>query len=167
MRLLGICPRIRKEGVCIIAITALRIRILFLGAFFKQVTIDPRHRTLTVASRYFWLFKRKRKYRFKELQAITYGYEDWNDTSWVSFSHDSFDWFTVGIRLRCNREFKLFNFIGDGTFTNNGPLPDWMYWEEYVTDFSGNQEKASRCFVDLLCQMTGKKVVPPNPYLES
>jgi len=42
-----------------------------------------------------------------------------------------------------------------------------MYWEEYVTDFSGNQEKESRCFVDLLCQMTGKKVVPPNPYAES
>ena len=81
-----------------------------------------------------------------------------------SFAHDSFDWFTVGLRLKGDSEFRLFNFIGDGTFGNTGPFPDWLYWDEFAFDFSGSQDKESRVFVDLLSKMIGVKVVPPRLY---
>jgi hypothetical protein len=56
----------------------------------------------------------------------------------------------------------LFNFIGDGTFSNNGPFPNWLYWDEFAFDLSGSQEKESRVFVDLLSKMVGVKIVPPR-----
>ena len=87
------------------------------------------------------------------------------DEGWaLAGGNDSFDWFTVGLRLADDSELQLFNFIGDGTFSNNGPFPDWLYWDEFAFDLSGSQEKESRVFVDLLCKMIGVRVVPPRPW---
>ena len=47
---------------------------------------------------------------------------------------------------------------------DNGPLPDWLYWNEYTFDLSGSQDKESRMFVDLLSKMIGVTVVPPRGY---
>ena len=82
----------------------------------------------------------------------------------LSFGRDSFDWFTVGLRLKDDSELRLWNFIGDGTFSNNGPFPDWCYGDEFAFDFSGSQEKESRVYVNLLCKMIGVRVVPPRLY---
>jgi hypothetical protein len=109
-----------------------------------------------------WLICRNRIVRFAEIQGVTYGYEDMSPASLLSYAHDSYDWFTVGLRLNDNSEMHLFNFIGEGTFANNGPFPDWLYWEQFTFDISGNQEKQSRLFVDVLSKMIGVSVVPPS-----
>ncbi len=147
------------------AATAWRVRLLTLGMLFRRVTVDPRLQTLTVDSRYAWLFARRRKIPFAKIAAITYGYSNLSPDSYVSWGHDSFDSFTVGLRLKTpDQEIHLFNFVGEGTFSNDGPLPDWMYWQEFTYDWTGSQEKESRLFVDVLSTMVGVKVVPPRVY---
>ena len=59
------------------------------------------------------------------------------------------------------RRCALFNFIGEGTFANNG-LSDWLYWEQFTFDIGGSQERESRVFVDVLSKMIGASVVPPR-----
>jgi hypothetical protein len=162
MRLLAICPRIRKEESRIVATTAWRARLLLLGLLYRKVVIDPVKRRLCISSRSLWLIRRERRIPFSKIEAVTYGYEDWSPDQILAFAHDSFDCFSVGLRLMDQSQIHLFHFLGEGTFGNDGPLPDWMYWEEFAWDVSGSQEKESRGFVELLSRMIGVSVVPPQ-----
>ena len=166
MRLFAICPRIKKEaGPRIVATSAWRVRILSLGAIQRQVVIEPASQMITVRSRYLWLIRKQRTIRFSDVQAVTYGYEDlMSHQSFFSYSHDSFDWFSVGLRLADDSEIGLFNFIGEGTFSNNGPLPDWLYWGESKFDISGSQDKESKVFAELLSTLINVPIAHPNNY---
>lgn len=164
MRLFALCPRLTKNEERLIASTAWRMRIGLLDAVYRRVIVEPSARKLTIAGRYLWLIHRKREIPFNKIQAVTYGYDDMAMGSSFSYSHDSSDWFTVGLRLVDDSEMHLFYFIGEGTFNNNGPLPDWMYWSDFAFDVSGSQEQESRVFVDLLSKIIGVKVVPPRSY---
>ena len=165
MRLFAICPRITKESNRIVVTTARRVQILLLGLLYRRVEIDPTCESISLWSRYAWLFGRQRTIRFAEVTAVTYGYEDLvSDAGYFSYAHDSFDWFTVGLRLRDDTEVHLFNFVGDGTFVNHGPLPDWLYWDDFTFNITGSQEKESRVFVDLLAKLCDVQVVPPRRY---
>ena len=161
MRLLAICPRIKKHEDHIILTTAWRVRILLLGLLYRKVTIDPVKKRMHISSRYLWLFHRERTIPFSKIEAVTYGYDDLSPESWLSFAHDSFDCFKVGLRLADLSEIHLFHFLGDGTFDNRGSLPDWMYWENFTFDLSDKQKKESRAFVDLLSKMIGVTVIRP------
>lgn len=164
MRFLAICPRIRKQKGCIVATTAWRVRLLLLGLILRRVEIDPANQKIRIFSRYLWLLRFRREVSFKQISAITYGYEDMSAESAFAFAYDSWDWFTVGIRIADRHEIHLFNFVGDGSFTNNGPLPDWMYWDNYACDLSGSQDQESRVFVDLLATMIQVPVDPPRNF---
>jgi hypothetical protein len=158
-RFLSVCPRISKSKGKLVATTALLLRILTLGCLYRKVVVDPKRRRLTLSRRYFWLFFRRRRIRFEWIEAVTYGYQDWALGSSATWAHDSTDVFSVGLRLHGGNELRLFSFFGDGTFSNNGPLPDWLYWGNYLFDTSGTQEKESRLFVELLSRMIGVSVV--------
>jgi len=162
MSLFALSPRIRKNSGRIIATTAWRVRLVFLGTLYRSVAIDPQKRKLTIASRYFWFIVRRRQINFSRIVAVTYGYEDMSAGSALSTSHASLDWFTVGLRLADDTELKLFNFIGQGSYINESSLPDWLRWKEYAFDFSGSQEQESRAFVKLLAKMCDVTVVPPR-----
>ena len=164
MRLLAICPRIRKEGGCVVATTARRTRFLSLGTIYRQVIIDPANKMITIRSIYLWIIRLRRIVRFSDVHAITYGYTDMSPDSGLSFAHDSYDCFEVGLRFKDDSEIRLFSFIGEGTFSNKGPFPNWLYWSEYALDLAGSQEKESRAFVDLLSKMIGVTVVPSRGY---
>jgi hypothetical protein len=159
-RLFSVCPRVSKSEGKLVATTAWRLQILTLGCFYSKVVVDPKRRELTLYRRYFWLFPRRRRVRFEWIEAVTYGYQDWAVGGSWSWAHDSVDLFSVGLRLHGGSELRLFYFYGDGTFSNDGPLPDWLYWDDYLFDLSGTQEKESRGFVELLCKMIGVSVVP-------
>jgi len=162
MRLLAICPRISRSGERIEATTAWRLRLLTLGMMFRRVVIDPQRDKLLIESRWLWLIRRRRVIRFARVQAITYGYEDLSPDGFFSLAHDSYDSFTVGLRLMDDSEVRLFTFHGDGTFVNTSTWPDWLFWDEYALDLSGSQQQESRLFVDLLSEMIGVSVVPPR-----
>jgi hypothetical protein len=160
LRLFSVCPRVRKCGGKLVAVTAWRLRILTLGCLYRKVTVDPKRGELVIYRRYFWLFARRRRVRFGAVEAVTYGYQDWAVGASWSWAHDSVDLFSVGLRLHGGDELRLFYFYGDGTFRNDGPLPDWLYWDDYLFDVSGTQERESRAFVELLSRMIGTSVVP-------
>ena len=159
-RLFSICPRVSKRGSRLVACTAWRLRLLTLGWLHRQVIVDPAKQELVIQRRYFWVFTRRRRIRFRAVEAVTYGYQDWAAGASWTWAHDSVDLFSTGLRMRGGEEVHLFYFYGDGTFRNDGPLPDWLYWQDYLFDMSGTQERESRAFVELLSKMIGVPVAP-------
>jgi len=101
------------------------LRILNLGSFSRRVVVDRVARTVMVTQRRLWVLHRERTLSFAEIAAVTYGYEDANPFSLFSTSHDAVDRYVVGLLLVGGEEVRLFSFVGDGSFTNEGPLPDW------------------------------------------
>jgi hypothetical protein len=93
---------------------------------------------------------------------VTYGYDPWSQDAGWSWSYDSFDIFSVGLKLVDDKDIHLFNFLGAGTFTNEGPLPDWMYWSDYALDCVGTQEGDSQVFAELVSRAIGVKIAPPS-----
>ena len=159
-RLLGVCPRVTQSKEKLIADTAWCVRILTAGTVYRKVVVDPKRKELTISRRYFWAFPRRRRIKFEAIEAVTYSYEDLSLDAYTSWAHDSLDLFSVGLRLHDFEDLHMFYFYGDGTFSNDGPLPDWMYWGEQLFDMSGTQERESRVFADLVSKLIGVSVVP-------
>jgi len=158
IRLLSLCPRLTKRKDRLVASTPWRLRVLTLGLFLRWVIIDPKQGVIILRRRYFWFFGRGWRIPFDAVAAVTYAYQDWGDSGGWSWAHDTFDIFRVGLRLQSGKERHLFTFLGDGTFRNDGPLPDWFYWAEYAFDTSGTQEKESRAYVERLSKLIGAPV---------
>lgn len=159
---LSVCPRVRKRKGRLIATTAWRVRILSLGLMIRRVTIDPQEQQITISRRLFWFFPRRRRIRFGAVAAVTYGYSGWKTNyDWWGTS-DTFDIYSVGLRLHGAEELRLFYFYGDGEFVNDGPWPDWFYWPDYVFDLTGTQTKESRAYVEVLSKMIGVAIAPPG-----
>jgi hypothetical protein len=159
-RLFSVCPRLSKQKNKLVAATAWRLRILTLGWLFRKVIVDPKKKVVNFHSRYFWVIPCHRRIKFTAIEAITYSYQDWAPGASWTWTHDSVDLFTVGLRLYGGEDVHVFYFYGDGEFTNDGPLPNWIYWENYLFDTVGKQQKESRAFVDLLGKMIGVEVMP-------
>jgi hypothetical protein len=158
--LLSVGPRIAYDDERLTAVTGWKMRMLTLGLTLCRVTVDPEQRVVIVERRRLWLFKRRRRIKFGWIAAVTYGYSDQSFGGGLSMAHDSFDIFSVGLRLHDDEEFRLFAFFGDGTFTNNSIWPDWMYASRYRHDFTGTQEQESRVFAEVLSRMIDVKMLP-------
>ncbi|MBI3413853.1 MAG: hypothetical protein HY043_00825 [Verrucomicrobia bacterium] len=158
--LLSFCPRIEATQDTLSASTSWLVRFLSLGLFLRRVTVDRSAQSVTIERRLCWFFFKSRSIEFRHIAAVTYGYEDIALSASFTSTHDSTDLFIVGVLLVNREEVSLFKFLGDGTFTNDGPLPDWWYWEEYLTDWSGTQEKESRLFAQLLSKVIGVPLAP-------
>jgi hypothetical protein len=135
-------------------------QILTLGLLHKRVTVDPKEQVVRIRRRYLWFIRRTSRIPFPLIAAITYGYSG-SGNNWGTAQKSS-EIYTVGLRLHSGRERRLFSFVGDGEFQNNGPLPDWWYWPEYVFQFVGTQERESRMFVEALSKMIGAEITPPS-----
>jgi hypothetical protein len=159
-RLFAVCPRISKGQGQLVATTAWRLRLLSLGSHCRRVVVDLRRKTLVIERTYFWAVSRRRRIPFQTIEAVTYGYQDWAFPFIWNWTHDTVDLFTVGVRVSGGDEVHLCSFFGEGTFSNAGPLPDWLYWEDFVFDISGTQEQESRTFVELLSKLMGAPVIP-------
>ncbi len=161
----SLCPRLHKDEGQLRAVTGWRVWLMTLGMAYREVVIDPRKRTIRVHDRVLWLFSWTRKARFERVRAVTYGYTDENSFGGFNKVRDTLDIFKVGLRLHAkggsDEHWHLFRFMGDGSFVNDGPFPDWLYWDEYLFDVSGTQQRESRVFVDLLARMIGTEVTPP------
>ena len=161
-RFLSVAPVVRKLDGRLVARSSVKGLLLNLGARWCRVVVDPREQCVTVHRRLGWVYGHTRHIPFKRILAVTYGYHNESWSHMWSWAHDSFDVFTVGLRVAAQGQrpddVHLFHFFGEGTFVNDGPLPDWWYWSEYLTDLAGTQDSESRRFVDLLSKMTGAPV---------
>jgi hypothetical protein len=160
--LLSFCPRITADEHRLIAATSWAHRIVTIGLSLRRVTVDRHLKIISIDHRRAWFWHRRVTFQFREIEAVTYGYEDVSPASSMNLTYDSVDRFIVGLKPFGKEEVPLFHFVGDGTFTNDGPMPDWWYWDEYLTDWSGNQQRESRLFVQLLSKMIGVTVTPSS-----
>jgi hypothetical protein len=157
--MLTITPRIKADANTLIASTSSMALVLMLGLAHRRVRLERDSRTITIEDRIGWFWKRTRVLAFNQVAAVTYGFEE---VSFLPTSRDPIDRFIVGLRPVVGEEVRLFYFVGDGTFTNNGPLPDWWYWDEYVFDYTGSQERESRAFVQLLSKLLNVSIQPSS-----
>lgn len=156
----SVCPLIQADEDHLTASTSWLARILSLGLLVRHLVVDRQTRTVTIEQRTAWFFHRRWTFSFKQVAAVTYGYEDIHPAALFSGTHDAIDRYIVGLRIVGRDELRLFYFLGDGVFTNEGPLPDWWYWEDYTMDFTGPQERESRAFVQLLSKLIGVTILP-------
>ncbi len=148
---LSVTPRISKKDGKLVAKTSFVGFLISLTVLHRTVVVDPKSKSVTMTRRWLWFLKSRKRIRFKRIAGISYKYEDWNPISGMGFTGDSFDCFTVKLKLHNGKGLHLFRFVGEGTFSNKtGYYPDWMYWGEYATDMSGTQDAESRAFVNLL-----------------
>jgi hypothetical protein len=161
LNILAMCPRLTRRKGRLLATTAWRLRVLTLGMLYRQVIVDPQEQVVIVRRRYAWFFKRARRIPFHWIKAIGYGYSDVSaGNAFGAWTYKPVDNYTVQLKLHGGGDVHLFYFYGDGAFTNDGPLPDWFYWEDYLFDLSGTQTQESRAFVELLSKMTGAPIEP-------
>jgi hypothetical protein len=156
-------PSVLKARGKLVARTALYLQILTLGAFYREVVVDPKARVVRVRRRYAWLFKRAFRVPFESVRAVTYGYSGTGGEGgpWRG-AYRTQDYYRVGLRLSNFREVHLFGFAGEGGFANYGPFPDWLYWQEYLFDLRGTQDTESRTYAEALSRLIGAPVEPPS-----
>jgi hypothetical protein len=155
-------PRIHKDDATLTASTAWRMLVLTLGLWFRRVVVDDENKTVSIFNRILWLFTHQKVVHFGNIQAITYGYDDWSPFALTPGVREAMDVFVVGLRLADDSEIRLFTFFGEGGLVNEGPFPDWWYWPDFALNPTGTQQSESRVFVDLLCHIIGVKVIPPQ-----
>jgi len=73
MRIFAICPRVKKQSGRIVATTAWRVCLIFLGTIYRKVVIDPTNETISIFSCYLWFIRFRRVVHFKDVRAVTYG----------------------------------------------------------------------------------------------
>ena len=159
-RFLSLGPRVTIGDDCVVAKTPRLLRWATLGMHGRRVVVDGRRRVVEMETRQGWLFVRRRTFRFAWIKAVTYNYENWSFSSWLSSVHDGFDVFTVGLWLHDGERLALFTFYGEGTVVNDGPWPDAWYQDELAADLSGTQESDSRKLVEAWSRMIGAPVAP-------
>jgi hypothetical protein len=75
-------------------------------------------------------------------------------------AHDSYDHFTVGLRLTDTSEVVLADYVGEGGFRNETWMPNWAFVHNFVFNLVGTQESDSRQLVDALSELIGVPVIP-------
>jgi hypothetical protein len=161
-RLFSIGPRFSKDRGVLRAVTGWRVWLLTLGLANREVIVNPDRQVILIRDRRFWFFPSKKTIKFSHIRAIAYGYSDQNDFGALNLARDTFDVFRVGLKLHGDYDNyqHLFRFMGEGSFVNDGPLPDWFYWEDYLFDLEGTQTAESKLFVELLMKMTKARLEP-------
>src|SRR5262245_21856929 len=98
----SICPRIKQEHGRLVARTGWRFLLPTLGLIWREVVVDPKREEVRVCRRYGWFFTRRLRIPFTDITSIAYDYQDLSPGRGWFWTHESYDKFTVRLRLqRC------------------------------------------------------------------
>ncbi len=153
---LAVKPKVWVEGNHLMARTSLFLRLLSLFSYSKTVLVDRAGKVVLIFTKKLWLINRTKHIRFDRIMRIDYSFGSFT-TSWsfVSGKQDQVEKFTVSLVLQGRREkVKLFSFSGEGSAATG-----WsgvLFGGDDIVDYAGDQEAASRRYVRLLKQFTGK-----------
>ena len=155
-------PSIRRDGDRLTVRSSVNSQVFCLGATAKSLVIEPARRRLSLTSRSFWFYRRTRHIEFDWIKEVTL---DYNDVGFGMWARRNEDLFTTGLTLQNGEWVQLFKFYGEGDFQNDGPFPDWFYWEEHLMTHvvKGDQEASSLRFADLLSALTGAPIGQAPP----
>jgi hypothetical protein len=155
-------PQFRRRGRKLIVRTNPRTRVLTLGLSDRTMVVDPDRRVLTVRDRRFWFGNRVERYPFDLIAAVSFHLRSGFDRDSSLFTTDRTEGYAVGLKLHgtADPDVHLFWFVGEGRMTNVGPLPDWVYWLDSLTDVCGTHEEEAQQFVTALGWVLKKPLVP-------
>jgi hypothetical protein len=140
-------PKVWLADNQLITRTSLLVQSYTLFSYCRVVCVDKSSQTLTIKKRFLWLFSKIRTIPFGRIRKIDYSYRYFplQFDFWRGIS-ERFERFIVSVVLVSPPEtVKLFSFSG--------------YEEEgLVFYFKGSQDSASRSYVDLLREYTGKEL---------
>src|SRR5512147_1535697 len=88
-------PKIVRRNGQLIARSDWRSQLFSLGFAGRQVVVDRTSRSIRIRRRIFWVVLRRRYIPFDAVQEVTYDYGDVSASTYVSFSHQQDDLFTV------------------------------------------------------------------------
>jgi len=167
--LLAIKPRVWIKDAVLHARTNLFIQFLSFGSFCKRVEADPDQHVVRIDTRYLWLFHSRRDVAFDDISHIAYEFSaigtEWGGMLTQFQRQDQVERYKVSLILNDGRDTPvyLFSFMGEGAVETGtwGVLmgDDWL-------DAAGDQDIASRDYVEYLCAATGKKLNKPWAYME-
>lgn len=157
-------PQFRRVGRVLEARSSRATRALSLFAFDRTLRVDGDTRVLTIVERRWWFMRRMRRVPFERIAYVEYRYGSmgsaWGLTVRGIRRLDTVDVFSVSLALDRGREsLSLFTFIGSGAassaedtvlFGGGGPV-----------DWHGDQEDASRRFVEELTALLGVPLGSP------
>jgi len=157
-RMLQFRPNISKQGTVLVATSGWRAHLLSLGFAGRRVTIDPSRKLIRIGIRRFWLFTTSKVFTFDRILYVLSGYRDWSLSNLSVFgAYRDRGVFTVELRLTTGERIMLFRFYHEGDFINDGFMPDFMYWDDYLdaTLTKGNQGQESEVFAKLVAGLVG------------
>lgn len=147
-------PTVWMEGPVLCARTSLVWQVLSLGAYRKQVEVDPRARTVTILRRVLWLLSFERVVPFDEISHIEYRFASMA-TSWSLWigARDAVESFSISLALGDRSEISLFSFAGEGARMTG---VRGVLFGDSVVDFEGDQKDRSLGYLEALMELTGK-----------
>ena len=139
--------------------SSFKSQLLTLFSYCRKVCVDRAEETITIRTRYLWFLCSVRTVPFDRIWRINYSYSSF-PTSWSLWvgTTDEVEKYIVSLELTSPREtVKLFSFVGEGAVETG-----WagvIFGRDRIIDFAGDQDDASRSYIDLLKEFTGKSLV--------
>jgi len=155
---LAIKPKVWVDGARLMARSSKLVQALSLLSYCKEVQVNQARKQVVITVRRLWVLVKTREIAFDEIDGITYKFGSLA-TSWSMWMGrtDQVESFAVCLKLRpSRREVKLFSFMGEGAVATG--MTGVFLGEDSLVDYSGDQEDASKNFVELLQRFTGKSL---------
>lgn len=159
-RLFNVQPVVKAVGKALVIETSWKGHLLSFGAASRRVVANPQTKTVRIEGRRFWFARWSKVIPFDRVDAIEYGYANWN----AGLAYQEQDVFTLNLRMKLGPPELLCRFVGGGDFVNNTSLPDFFFLESQLeARFSkGDQESGSLKVADLLSNMIGVPIENPS-----
>jgi len=160
-RLLQFRPRISRQGTALVATSGWRAHLLSLGFAGRKVSIDPSRKLIRISIRRFWFVTTSQVFTFDRVLYVLSGYRDWSFSNLSLFgNYRDRGVFTVELRLTTGERILLFRFYHEGDYVNDGFLPDFMLWDDYLDAAltKGNQVQESEAFANLVAGLIGVRI---------
>jgi hypothetical protein len=150
----AIAPRVWWDGPRLCARTSLFWQGVSLGAWRREVVVDPDDRAVWITTRRFWVSTDEVRVAFDSISHIEYRYGGLT-TGWNAFgqAHDGLESFSVALALHDRSEIPLFSFQGEGSHATGAT---GVLLGDSLVDVRGDQQEQSLSFIDSLQQLTGK-----------
>lgn len=153
---LSLAPRVRRHGLQLWASTSLLVRVLTLWSYGRHVHVDAEARYVFLLERKLWVLTSTQLVRFRDIAHVSYRFVSVPTTwHWLGRVEDTFESFSVSLKLHDGRSVLLARFVGEGAAGDLGTL----VLGDDLWDFEGAQEDESRLFVAQLCELTGADLV--------
>ena len=108
-------------------------QLVCLGFAGRSVTVDPARRLVRIRIRRFWFVTTSTVIVFDRVLYVLSGYRDWSFSNLSVFgAYRDRGVYTVELRLKTGERVLLFRFYSEGDFINEGFVPDFLYWDDYV-----------------------------------